>query len=233
MKRIGLFLVFVGFFSASLFAGGTAVWSLVSATKKINKNWNAYVEAELRSHPNFTGGMGYFSFAVGTNYNICQYLSATATYVLIDRNTNGKYTSDSYITDYWGLSHRFHFSLTGKVKFGDFSVSLRERWQYTYRPERYVAQLEKDMLTLREAALVKGNAKHLLRSRLQLGYGIRSINLSPYVSAELFSSDKLDYVWYTVGAEYKINPQHVLDLYYRYQDKSSLNIIGVGYKYKF
>ena len=81
--------------------------------------------------------------------------------------------------------------------------------------------------------MVKGDAKHLLRSRLQLGYGINSINLSPYVSAELFSSDKIDYVWYTAGTEYKINSNHTIDLYYRYQDEPSLNIIGVGYKYKF
>ena len=42
--------------------------------------------------------------------------------------------------EYWGVRHRFNVSLTGSWKINRLELSLRERWQYTYRPEYTVDQ---------------------------------------------------------------------------------------------
>ena len=240
MKRI-LIMIAVAVFSAStVFAEGPAMWATVSATKKITKKWDVSAEAELRTHYGFDGGIDRVSLSVGTDYEIFSFLKIGVGYVFMNCHSQDRITrGQNFVPDYWYLRHRVNASLTGEVSFGDFSISLRERWQYTYRPEKYVPKFEEDFITPKNDELVKGKGKNVLRSRLELEYNIRSIKLSPYVSAEMYHSGSgLDKVRYTAGAKYKITKKHALELFYRYQDQSDEDdpdghIIGIEYKFKF
>ena len=152
---------------------------------------------------------------------------------------------------YWGIRHRVYAGLQGSVDVGRFKLSLRERWQYTYRPEKTASRdfYEYDGTTGELMELVKdesektykGKGKNVLRSRLQVDYDIPSCKVDPYASVELTNAWSVQKVRYTLGAEWKIRKVHTLNFYYRYQDirnddfdsEPDMHILGLGYKYKF
>ncbi|MBQ5377871.1 MAG: DUF2490 domain-containing protein, partial [Prevotella sp.] len=152
---------------------------------------------------------------------------------------------------YWGLRHRVNLSLTGTLKLGRFDISLRERWQYTYRPEKTVSSRTKYTYltdgTLsgtsedNEQKTYKGKGKSVLRSRLAVGYDIPNCKVDPHASAEAYNSWSIEKIRYIVGADWKLNKKHVFTLDYRYQylrndepnGDPNIHIIALGYKYKF
>ena len=131
-------------------------------------------------------------------------------------------------------------SLAGSVDWGRFDFSLRERWQYTYRP---VAKGKKYDVDNDEWDDVKSKGKHALRSRLQIGYNIPKCKVDPFVNVEMFNYQGGERkMRYQVGVEYKLNKQNVFGLAYRYQtvnndddDDGDANshLIGLSYKFKF
>lgn len=150
--------------------------------------------------------------------------------------------------DYWRNKHRFVFDVTGKHKFGRFTLSLRERYQYTHYAEttidrtRYRDELPAGMdpndwtgsdlypydgryFTEMEIGkdTKKAKDRHYLRSRLQVEYNIKSCPWTPYASYEL--SNNLGEKWHldkqrlTIGAEWKITKKHHrLDFAYLYDN---------------
>ncbi|MDY6249251.1 MAG: DUF2490 domain-containing protein [Prevotella sp.] len=142
-------------------------------------------------------------------------------------------TSDSY----WNSRHRVFFAATLHKKFGNFEVSLREQGQYNFRPEtsmsRYgmkymlnewdseVVDSRKD---LSEIDTVKSKSTFHLRSRLQVEYDKKGLKWKPFASVEMYNGGDnfgIDKMRYTAGVEYKINKKHSVEVYYRYQHKSS------------
>ena len=119
-------------------------------------------------------------------------------------------------------------------------MSLRERWQYTYRPEK-----ETDRYNFSDAewkkTTVSSKAHHVLRSRFQLDYDIPKCKFDPYASIELFNSMNLEKTRLTAGVEYKLQKKHVFNVFYRYQNANSSNddedrnchIVGLSYQFKF
>ena len=78
-----------------------------------------------------------------------------------------------------------HASLTGTYKFqNNLRLSLRERWQYTYRPEKTVTRWDFDNSWWEDKVRL-GKGKNQLRSRLQLEYDKKKALLTPYASVEL------------------------------------------------
>jgi hypothetical protein len=133
-------------------------------------------------------------------------------------------------------------------------LSLRERWQYTYRPETttdryYFADYPSlkwtgDMDGWKATEKIyDGKGKEQLRSRLQLEYDKKRANIKPYVNVELYSSWVIDEkIRYTIGTDFKLTKQHSLDVYYRFQDQRhvdesdydpDMHYLGVSYKFKF
>ena len=142
-------------------------------------------------------------------------------------------TSDSY----WNSRHRVFLAATLHKKFGSFEVSLREQGQYNFRPEtsmsRYgmkymlnewdseVVDSRKD---LSEIDTVKSKSTFHLRSRLQVEYDKKGLKWKPFASVEMYNGGDnfgIDKMRYTAGVEYKINKKHSVEVYYRYQHKSS------------
>lgn len=215
----------------------------LEAQKKLTKKWSVSLGGELRTRDN-TKTVDRWSVGVGVDYKVFKWLKASAGYdLLIDHRDKSTYKPNGDLNKeaiFWGVRHRVNVALTASQKVGDFKFSLRERWQYTYRPEKTVDRWDADDEEY-EPKTYSGRAKHLLRSRLQVEYGAKSANLTPYANVELFNGWSLEKTRYTVGMDYDLSKQHSVGLFYRYQsvrndtdnEEPNVHLIGLSYKYKF
>ena len=216
------------------------------AEKKIDKKLSVSLEADMRTRNNFKT-MDRWSLDLGASYKLTKWLKADAGYVLLNQNnhekinykTSGAY--DNWRPSYWGLKHRVYASLTGSYKIGDIKLSLRERWQYTYRPSKNVQRWDFDDETW-EDKVRSGKGKNQLRSRFEIAYDKKRALFTPYASVELYNSWGIEKVRYTVGTDIRLNKQHSLTAFYRFQDirnadaddyDPDMHYLGIGYKFKF
>ena len=137
-------------------------------------------------------------------------------YRLRDNIVDGKgWGAQEETTAFWGSKHRVYVSVTGSYKVQNVKFSLRERWQYTYRPE--VADVTYDWEHDRFEPK-KGKGKNVSRTRLQISYDKKRTWWEPYISAEMYIAHGLEKMRYTAGCDFKINKQNHIDLYYRFVD---------------
>ena len=215
--------------------------------KKVNKQLSVGVEAELRTRNNFKT-MDRWSLGLDASYKFNKWLKADAGYTLLNTNfhedisykSSGNY--NNWRPSYWGIRHRVHASLTGTYKFqNNLRLSLRERWQYTYRPEKTVTRWDFDN-SCWEDKVRSGKGKNQLRSRLQLEYDKKKALLTPYASVELYNAWAIEKIRYTVGTDINVAKNHAFNVFYRYQNMKNveedeydpnMHYIGVGYKFKF
>ena len=151
MKKLFYFLIFsLSHLSASAQSDDFGLDFSLEAQKKLSKQWSLSLEGEYRSRNNAKTN-DRWSIGLGVDYKVAKWLKASAGYTLLyDNNERISYferTDDAVLegdaevgdpkkcAQYWGTRHRFNVSLTASQKWGDFKFSLRERWQYTYRPE--------------------------------------------------------------------------------------------------
>lgn len=216
------------------------------AEKTITKKLSVGIGGDLRTRNNFKT-MDRWSLGVSADYKLTSWLKADAGYKLLNTNfredidlkTSGAY--NHWRPSYWGVKHRFYASLTGSYKFkNNIKISLRERWQYTYRPEKTVERWDFDDEEW-EDKVRDAKGKHQLRSRLQISYDRRRALLTPYVSAELYNSSGIEKIRYTLGTDIRLSKQHSLNVFYRFQDMRNsaedddpdMHYLGIGYKFKF
>lgn len=227
--------------------------------KKIDKKWSVSLEGELRTRNNAQTN-DRWSVGLGVDYKLAKWLKASAGYnFLYDNYDRISYfdETDDEVDDgdadegdpkkraqYWQARHRFNVSLTlSKKLIGDFKFSLRERWQYTYRPEYTVDERWSYLKNAYDGKphTYNGKAKHVLRTRLQVEYDSKNVPVSPYASVEFFNQMSLEKVRYQVGAEWSITKQHAVGAFYRYQHidnddeglEADRHLIGLSYKLKF
>lgn len=221
------------------------MWYELGAEKKLSQHWSIGAEGELRSRNN-TRTMDRWSIGVSGTYKFSKHLKAAAGYTFLSDNNAEEMdfkkdgiTPNKWMPSYWGVRHRLHIGLSGNVDWGRLNISLRERWQYTYRPQADGKKYDFDEEVWNA---VKGKGKNILRSRLQLEYNIPHWKLDPIVGVEMFNDKNgIQKMRYQVGTEYKLQKQHVFSLTYRFQsvneddDDGDMNshLIGIGYKYKF
>lgn len=161
-------------------------------------------------------------------------------------------------SEFWQGRMRYTASVSAKKSLGNLGISLRERFQYTTRdsvtlqktknrfPLFYDSELDDfvpgEMTQTLETEGKSARNSSLLRSRLQLDYKIKSLGLTPYVLAELFSdlNDGFSLVKTRVaaGTEYKINKKNHLDLELIWQDSTDDDepagcALFLGYAYTF
>ena len=228
----------------------------LEAQKKLSKEWSLSLEGEYRSRNNAKTN-DRWSIGLGVDYKVAKWLKASAGYTLLyDNNEKTSYyeaTDDDVIdgdaevgdpkkcAQYWATRHRFNVSLTASQKWGNWKFSLRERWQYTYRPEKTVTRWDFDN-SYWEDKVRSSRGKNQLRSRLQLEYDQKGALFTPYVNVELYNSLAIEKIRYTVGTDLNLTKQHTFSLFYRYQNMKNvdadeydpdMHYIGVGYKFKF
>jgi long-subunit fatty acid transport protein len=218
------------------------IWTNIGAEKKLG-NWGIGLEAEYRTRDN-SGTSDRWSWGLKGSYKLNKYVKFDAGYTLLyDNNHKLTYHDDGSINkeaNFWGLRHRVFASVTGSYKVNNWTFSLRERWQYTYRPEKTISErYDYDQEDYDgEPKTYSGKGKNVLRSRLQAAYSIGKTGLEPYANVELYNSWGIDKVRYTAGIEWDINKHHEVELYYRYQDphdsdESKIHILGLAYQFKF
>lgn len=217
------------------------------AEKKLSKKVSVGAEVEMRTRNNFKT-MDRWTVGLSAEYKPIKYLKLAAGYTLLNNNfredisynTSGSY--NNWRPSYWGVRHRLNASVTGTYKFQNgLRVSLRERWQYTYRPEKTVSRWDFDN-SWWEDKVRKGKGKNQLRSRLQVEYDKKLALFTPYASAEFYNSWAVEKVRYTVGTDIKLDRQHSLGVFYRFQKMHNvdadeydpdMHYLGIGYKFKF
>lgn len=221
-------------------AHGQSLWTSAEMKAGFAKGLNAYVEGEYRTKDNLDGSDRWAASA-GLDYKLCPWLKLSAGYTYIYQHTDSKTTKKgNIVSDYWQPRHRLAFAVTGSYKWNRFTFSLRERYQYTHRPSKWVAKYDGDDGEAKDDEYIKAKDKHALRSRLQIDYDIRKSGFTPFVSAEIYNDLNgftYDKVRWTAGTEYKINKHHSVNVFYRYidnvdDDDSYSHVIGVGYQYK-
>lgn len=221
------------------------MWYEIGAEKKLSPKWNLGLEGELRTRNN-TQTLDRWSAGLSAEYKIVKGLKASAGYTLLYDNNRDELDLKSdglrpnkYTPSYWGTRHRFNVSLQGSVGWGRLSISLRERWQYTYRPS---VEEQKYDFDLGAWTNVKGKGKNVLRSRLQLSYDFPHWKFDPFANVEMFNAGHgVDKMRYQVGVDYKYLKKHVFSLTYRYQHVGGVDddnepdghLIGLSYKLKF
>lgn len=221
------------------------MWYELGAEKKVSRKWNVGIESELRTRNN-SRTLDRWSAGVNAEYKIIKGLKASAGYTFLYDNNKEEFDLKSddlrpnkWTPSYWGIRHRFNVTLAGSIDWNRFSFSLRERWQYTYRPEATGKKYDFDE---EDWVSVKGKGKNVLRSRCQVSYDIPHWKFDPFVNVELFNDKSgIQKSRYQVGVDYKIKKKHVFALTYRLQNvneddddgDSNSHMIGLSYKYKF
>ena len=217
------------------------------AEKKVNKKLSIGIEAEMRTRNNLKT-MDRWKFGIGAEYKLTDWLKANAGYNLLNQNFREDYSYKSsgdlnkWSPSYWGIKHRVYASLTGSYKFSNnIKLSLRERWQYTYRPEKTIQRWDYDDEEW-EDKVRSSYGENQLRSRFEISYDKKNALLAPYASMELYNSWGIEKIRYTIGTDIRLNKQHSLGLFYRFQDMKNvdaddydpnMHYIGLGYKFKF
>lgn len=116
------------------------------------------------------------------------------------------------------IRHRLKLMVIPKVFIGDFTLSLRERFQMTY-------------------SMSDESIGWMLRSRLKLDYAIPSKPLYPYIYVEMYNPLEAnppcwyDMFGYGVGLDWAIDDHNILGIYYQFSHSinSYYHLIGVAY----
>ena len=222
----------------------------LAADKKVNRQLTVGVEADMRTRNNFRT-MDRWSVGVSAGYKLNKWVKFQAGYTLLDNNMREKMSYqtiggvkayNNWLPSYWGIKHRVNASVTATYKFSNnIRLSLRERWQFTYRPEKTVQRWDFDNATWEEKVHT-GSRKHQLRSRLQVEYDKKRALLTPYASIELYNQLAIEKIRYTVGTDINVTKQHTLGVFYRFQNMKNvdeddydpdMHYLGISYKFKF
>lgn len=273
LRRGLIALAAVAMFSPAAAQSGDdfGIWTDISAEKKLNKQLSVEGGVGFRAE-NDLASFTRWDVSLGLGYKPIKGLKFSAGYVyMYDRslqevkeryNSRGEINGYNVDHGYWRSKHRGWFDVTGKVGFGRFSVSLRERYQYThtmatetmrdkYRnpkqpgfngPSHEMGGME--FMTFRQEMDQKGHKNaHYLRSRLLVNYNVRGVPLEPFVSYELSNSltdgFSLDKRRFSVGADYKIKKKYKISLAYLYQNGADddsaddIHVIDLGFKVEF
>ena len=245
-KRLVLLLALcVALFPTVSRADDTGLLLSAEASHKIRQGLNVDIGAEFRSRNDFRTA-DRVSVGAGISYKLLSWLKASGGYdLLLDNNHEHLSFSDdlsynNWRPSYWGVRHRFNVTLTASYKVQRVELSLRERWQYTYRPSKMIDNFDFDE-AMWEDYEVRGKGKNVLRSRLQLVWDIPKCKYDPFASVEFHNTRQLDKTRFILGVGRTIKKTHEFKLYYRYQavnnkdgeDEPNIHMLGLGYTYKF
>ena len=238
--RLWLVLAFVLLASVEVKAEGDdfGIWSEVDVEKKVTKNFSLEGGVEMRTRDNVKT-VDRWSGSLGVGYKLTDWLKASADYTLLYDNNEKWNDKQTKVAKFWGTRHRFNVALTGSVNFGNLNVSLRERWQYTYRPEKTVERTKVSNGKV-EDKTYNGKGKNVWRNRLQLKYKVSSM-WRPYVNGETYvAGSGLEKYRLSAGTEIRLSKKHSFDVKYLFQkscsdddDEGNRHIVGFGYTFKF
>lgn len=210
----------------------------VEMVKKLDKHIRLDITVEMRTRDDLSA-IDRLSADFGVRWELFPWLQLSGGYVFIGdyckrishykerdrdvRKGKAEVGDRKNLREFWRVRNRAYASFTASRQWGHFKLSLRERWQYTYRFQRIVEQRYNYVYQKSDNAphLYKGGAKNVLRSKLEAAYKPQAIPLKPYASVESYNSWELEKIRYTVGAEWKLNKRNSFDAFYRYNYKKN------------
>lgn len=255
MKRV----IICGILAAAGAVSASAQTMLVGAdvTKKLPCNFSVEAGLEYRTQDWFKHS-DQWSVEAAASYKPVKYFKVGVGYKFIQGYTPENEDLKNYrlIDDYWVNKHRVSVSATGQYTFfGKLTLSLRERYQYTYRPSKKVARYDMvEDYTPDGFKNVEAKSKHVLRSRIGAEFkAYKKCRFTPYVNWELYSQLKVvdhdrhrhegarlcDKWRLTAGTDIRINKHNELSVFYRYcnaadaADGDEPHTIGLTYSLKF
>lgn len=259
--------------AAPVHADDFGLWGDVSVQKNLGKHFSIDGSFGFRQTYNpemFTR----YDFSVGADYKPCRYFSVGYAYTFIrdyhPEEVKDKYDDDDDEPDFKGYNvseqylrskRRSTLDLTARLPLGRFTLTLRERYQYTYFVQKTYTKYKyrKENATYydgvytynnryfrtckTEDKVKPGKYTHYLRSRIALDYNIRHCPLTPFASYEfsnnLRESMHLDKQRLTAGVEWKVSKHHRLTFAYVYNNgadddtDADYHVASIGYKIKF
>jgi len=237
-------------------------WISVGAKKSLGTQWSLGLEAEYRAQDNSRWAVG-----LDAGYKLNKYLKFGAGYTLLYNRKGEKVKGDPSVDDEYRVTpayayprHRFFVEATADKRFWKWlRISLRERYQLTYRPAKNYDRITyskyiddnweeqwDDGVTSTKTR--ESETSQLLRSRLKLEVDKKGWKFSPFVSAEAHNSVRcgdgmcIDKVRTVVGTGYKLNKQHEISLAYVLsfdfneddgKADSRIHAVSIGYNFKF
>jgi len=216
--KITLLVIAILISFAGYAGSGPSTWAELEFSKKIVKNLKFEFNPELRLLDNYK--MDAYILEGGLSYKMHKYLTLAA-YYRYENEWDYKKSTGAYKGQI-GLNRLAFDAKTG------FSLS---RFDFAFRL-RYTKSIFNDS---------SDDEKSFFRYRLKIGYDIKKSKFVPYVSAEAFhdlDTKEFTKYRYTAGIDYSLNSKNEVGLFYRIQDytetgKESINIIGIGYNFKF
>lgn len=240
MKKTILFLI-LSLLTTTLFS--QELWTSAGIKFGIIKKLSGEAEGECRTQNQLSSiEIERWTASVKLNYKLLHWLKTSAEYKYIHRHVEKQITKKgNIVSDYWQPRHRVLFSLTGSYLWRRFTLSLSERYQYTYHTELSVAKWEPFTNFTKPDELIKAKNTHTLRSNVKVVYDIKRSHFEPFISYELYNSLTnrfvIEKMRWTIGSDYKINKKHSLKAFYRYsntsdEDEVNNHIVSIGYKFK-
>lgn len=184
-----LLIAFVSQFVRGIDGAGVAF--KVTLTGKIYKKLSFMIEEDVRPNKSFCEAE-WFLTTGELNYSFNRYLVGGAGYMLLC-----KYKSAEE------LRNRYYVFATASYPVGNFTFSLRERFQSTYKTESL-------------------HPANYLRSMLNVSYHIAKTGFSPFAYIEVYNntgsrkSMNTDKIRYSAGTNYRLDKQNIFQVYYRY-----------------
>jgi len=235
-KKVFLFLVLAFLFIESTFAQtdnskeNYGTWTTFGINTKFHK-WEFGTDTELRT-VYFVRLINRWSLGVSADYNLLKQLKVGLGYQFMNElDYNPDYSK------YYFFRNRFNATATGKIKFLNFNISLRERLQLTQKEQRTMLDGTVDTYSINPALV--------WRNRLLLAYNIPHCKITPSVSVESFyklndpNVNSFDSFRYSLSFDYKINKHNSIELYgvinsqLNSDDSFGKYILGSGYTYSF
>ena len=242
MKKKFIILLLATLPSAVLWAQGHyGSWTTISLEKELSKKWELGAEAEVRTIY-YARLIERASLGLSADYTILKGWKVGAGYQIMNK-LDTKYTN-------YQLRNRFNVSTSGRLKFNDLTISLRERIQFTTKDESKRIRDDQTIDTY------KINPEWKWRNRLQLSYNIPNCKITPTVSVEsnfqLNNPDgnHFDKMRYVLSLGYKIKKVHLIEVFGVLDDEFETGEageiisssdddvygkynLGIGYKYSF
>ena len=215
-KRNCFFILFVFL----MFQSHSTLWAMdgagmafkVSLSGKVYHQFSFLLEEDIRPKSNFKQAE-WFLTTGEINYTFNRYLKAGVAYMLLNQYKASE-----------ELRNRYYVYASGKYPVGNFVLSLRERFQSTYKTGAE-------------------HPKNYLRSMLTLSYKIGKSGFCPFAYTEVFNDTRnkmrSDKIRFSTGSNYQLNPNNNLQLYYRYHifnvddPVNYRHAIGICYTHRF
>lgn len=199
MKKIALFFAVAVCCTTSIYADDFGSWLDLQLSHKFSDKVYSSIRFEHRTKNNLND-LDVWFIRPTIGYNLTSWLKADVAYDFLRNETS--------------TTHRSLVALTGTLRQGNLSASIKERWQYAYTPDTHTGS-------------------NTLRSKFTVAYSIPNTAFKPYVAMEVFTKKKWDKTRHYVGTEIRLNKHSSLDVFYMWytfaNKDDAEHVAGLGY----